>query len=161
MGEGKTKKLAKRNSAQKILKALQGEKAGDLPSQKLNSLCSDLEGLTIDMDTSNVAGDPEVFRKTFQNLNSPAVQELNRACLYTPEMHCKLRGLLVLVAEENNLQLIECPLEERSATGQFMFLLEITTIPVSVSTGRGETMEQAETDAIAGALEYLKQIYKS
>lgn len=159
VGEGSSKKMAKRRAAQKILKVLKSQAEEDL-SQRFLGLYADMKDLTLDKMTPSYEQEQDQFRRNLRAHNSPSVQELTRSCIHSPEMQGKLRGLLERISEENNLRVIECPLEERSASGQFLFMLEITTLPVCVCTGRGETREQAEADAIVSSLDYLKLIMK-
>lgn len=159
VGEGSSKKMAKRRAAQKILKLMKSQAEEDIGNRFLG-MFSDMKNLTLDKMTPSAEQEQEKFRRNMRALNSPAFQELTRACLHTPEMRTKLKGLLQRISEENGFRLIECPLEERSSTGKYLFMLEMTTVPIGVCTGRGDSLEEAETDAIIGSLDFLKMMTK-
>lgn len=146
-------------AAQKILKLLKSQQEEDLENRFLN-MFSDMKDLTLEQMTPTEEQEQEQFQRNMRTLNSPAVQELSAACLHKPEMRSKLRGLLERISVENSFRLIECPLEERSSTGKYLFLMEMTTNPTGVCTGRGDTMEEAETDAIIVALDFIRLMIK-
>lgn len=159
VGEGSSKKMAKRRAAQKILKLLKSQAEEEIGNQFLN-MFSGLKDLTLDKMTPNAEQEQEKFKRNMKALNSPAIQELSKTCLHTPEMRSKLRDLLNRISEENAFRLIECPLEERSSTGKYLFMMEMTTVPIGVCTGRGDSREEAETDAIITSLDFLKMMMK-
>lgn len=160
VGEGSSKKVAKRRAAQKILKLLKSQEDKELDSLFMKQFANDLKDLTLEKMTPNVEQEQEKFRRAMRSNNTPAVQDLKSRCIHSPEMRNQLKDLLKRVSEENAFRLIECPLEEKSSTGKCMFMLEMTTVPIGVCTGRGETMEEAEIDAILGSLDFIKLIVK-
>lgn len=159
IGEGSSKKMAKRKAAQKILKKLQSQAQEEF-SKRFVDIYSDLKDLTLDSMTPNAEQEQEKFRRQMKELNSPAMQEVIRTCIHTPEVHGKLKEMLERVASENHFKLIPCPLDEKSITGEHMFLMEMTTNPILVCQGKGPTIEEAETEAIINALDFLKWMMK-
>lgn len=76
VGEGSSKKMAKRRAAQKILKLLrsQAEKEfGDLFLDRFK----DIKDLPIEKMTPSSEHEQEQFRRTMKANNTPALQELN------------------------------------------------------------------------------------
>lgn len=68
--------------------------------------------------------------------------------------------MLNQIAEENNFNVIKVPIEEKSISGQHMFIIELATCPIVVCQGKGDSESEAEMGAIIATLEYLKILTK-
>lgn len=159
IGEGSSKKMAKRRAAQKILKQLKSQAEEEIGNRFMN-MYSDMKDLTLEKMNQSAEQEQERFKQSLKSMNTAAMQELLKGCLHKPEMRPKLRGLLDRVSEENNFRVIDCPLEERSETGRYMHMIEMTTVPIMVANGRGDSKEEAEIDAIITSLQFLKLMVK-
>lgn len=158
VGEGSSKKVAKRRAAQKILRLLKSkveEDIGNMMVQQFADVGNNLEKMTLADQQEQ-----EQFRRAMQANNSAVMQEFKKRCLHTPDTRDKLKDLLQRIADDNKFQLIKCPNEERSVSGQFTYLIEMTTKPTGVVMAHGDTEEEAELNATVAALDYLKLMSK-
>lgn len=154
-GEGRLSKLAKQAAAQKILDLITNGAELEKANRFLSTI-SDLQDLAVDTIPALQVDTEE--EDHHQKLIGPAMQELQRTSVYAIDDKVTLKGLLERIAKEQSFQLIECQMDQQSITGNFIFLLEMTTLPISmIFTGRGRTRDQAEVDAIATSLQYWKR----
>lgn len=72
------------------------------------------------------------------------------------ERYAKLKSLLMRVGEENGFQVVTTPMEKKSTMGKYHCTVEITTNPIVIGQGNGETAEEAEHNAIITILDFIK-----
>ncbi|XP_026842959.1 interferon-inducible double-stranded RNA-dependent protein kinase activator A homolog isoform X4 [Drosophila persimilis] len=68
--------------------------------------------------------------------------------------------LLTDIAAENQFEVTYVDIEEKTFTGQFQCLVQLSTLPVGVCHGTGPTAREAQRHAAQNALEYLKIMTK-
>ncbi|XP_048522470.1 interferon-inducible double-stranded RNA-dependent protein kinase activator A homolog isoform X4 [Dendroctonus ponderosae] len=62
------------------------------------------------------------------------------------------------IAVEQNFEVTYVNIEEKSITGKWQCLVQLSTLPVAVCYGSGQTSKEAHADAAHNALQYLKII---
>ncbi|XP_017105530.2 protein Loquacious isoform X2 [Drosophila bipectinata] len=84
--------------------------------------------------------------------------EGEKTCLKSAKMdYIKLLGE---IATENQFEVTYVDIEEKTYTGQFQCLVQLSTLPVGVCHGTGPTAVDAQRHAAQNALEYLKIMTK-
>ncbi|XP_026470194.1 interferon-inducible double-stranded RNA-dependent protein kinase activator A homolog isoform X2 [Ctenocephalides felis] len=116
VGQGKSKKLAKRQAAHKMWQTLQ--------DAKLDSELGDEENTKLNIPDFNF------------------VQFLQE------------------IASEQQFEVTYVDIEERSHKGRCQCLVQLSTLPVAVCHGSGNTSKDAQASAAQNALEYLKIMTK-
>ncbi|XP_020298603.1 interferon-inducible double-stranded RNA-dependent protein kinase activator A homolog isoform X4 [Pseudomyrmex gracilis] len=117
VGQGKSKKVAKRHAAHKMWQALH-----DMNNQTPN----------VDEDENTCFNDGDVNLVQF-------LQE---------------------IASEQQFEVTYVDIEEKSISGKFQCLVQLSTLPVAVCYGCGVTSKDAQASAAQNALEYLKIMTK-
>lgn len=109
----------------------------------------------------------------FQILFSVHIQKMRRAscncwycflilqntCLNDPKVDFK--QFLQDIAAEQKFEVTYVDIEEKSYSGQYQCLVQLSTLPVAVCQGSGNTIDIAKMSAARNALEYLKIMTKS
>ncbi|KAA0189583.1 hypothetical protein HAZT_HAZT001844 [Hyalella azteca] len=169
-GGGKSKKLAKRQAAFCMLQKLQdmpqdyqnnsalNDDDDDL-AQKLALRYSNLKDTKVKSLTNADSRKVSQFHKSLkqkggQNLKDLQVTSLSMSGVDFVQM-------LQNISEEVGLVVTYVGVEERSFSGEYQCLLQLSTLPVVVCFGTGATPEDAESSAAHNALEYLKIMTKS
>ncbi|XP_018015660.1 RISC-loading complex subunit tarbp2 [Hyalella azteca] len=170
IGGGKSKKLAKRQAAFCMLQKLQdmpqdyqnnsalNDDDDDL-AQKLALRYSNLKDTKVKSLTNADSRKVSQFHKSLkqkggQNLKDLQVTSLSMSGVDFVQM-------LQNISEEVGLVVTYVGVEERSFSGEYQCLLQLSTLPVVVCFGTGATPEDAESSAAHNALEYLKIMTKS
>ncbi|XP_044755761.1 interferon-inducible double-stranded RNA-dependent protein kinase activator A homolog isoform X3 [Coccinella septempunctata] len=131
IGTGKSKKLAKRMAAHKMWQALQ-----DLPQEGSNS--------TLEEDN---------------NLKQrPGAKLLELAAYPLSDKGLDCISFLSEIANEQEFEVTYVDIEEKTHSGKYQCLLQLSTLPVAVCYGCGSTVKDAQCKAAKNALEYLKII---
>lgn len=160
-GVGKSKKIAKREAAQNMLKYLETvpievmDKKGDDIDEKGES-----NGLKQTHDSSFFT--PQVLKKiqhyhtlfaqknkghllgTFLSMRS-VQQEIEDPCEFLEEL-----------GYEMNFTVSFVPIEEKSKSNTFQSLVQLTTSPVTVFCGSGLNLEDAKLEGVYKAFDFLK-----
>lgn len=64
------------------------------------------------------------------------------------------------IATEQQFEVTYVDIEEKTYSGQFQCLVQLSTLPVAVCQGSGNNSKMAQTNAARNALEYLKIMTK-
>lgn len=64
------------------------------------------------------------------------------------------------IATEQQFEVTYVDIEEKTFSGNFQCLVQLSTLPVAVCQGSGKTSKAAQTNAARNALEYLKIMTK-
>lgn len=64
------------------------------------------------------------------------------------------------IAAEHQFEVTYVDIEEKTYSGRCQCLVQLSTLPVAVCQGSGQTSKDAQTDAAKNALEYLKIMTK-
>ncbi|XP_035778106.1 interferon-inducible double-stranded RNA-dependent protein kinase activator A homolog isoform X2 [Anopheles albimanus] len=125
VGEGKSKKVAKRQAAQKMWQRLQ-----DQPLEQNHVM------QLVDED-----GNEE-----HTNLSDGTIDFIL---------------LLERIANEQRFEVTYVDIDEKTHSGQYQCLVQLSTMPVAVCHGAGPTVRDAQLQAARNSLEYLKIMTKS
>uniref|UniRef100_A0AAG5DFB7 DRBM domain-containing protein n=1 Tax=Anopheles atroparvus TaxID=41427 RepID=A0AAG5DFB7_ANOAO len=125
VGEGKSKKIAKRLAAQKMWQRLQDQPLE--PNQVMQLLDDD--------------GNEEQTSLSDRNINFAV--------------------LLGEIAQEQRFEVTYVDIDEKTHSGMYQCLVQLSTLPVAVCHGTGKTIVEAQMHAARNSLEYLKIMTKS
>lgn len=125
VGKGKSKKIAKRQAAQRMWQRLQDQPLE--PNQIIQMLDEE--------------GNEEVTC-----LNDKSVDFVQ---------------MLHDIASEQRFEVTYVDIDEKTLTGRFQCLVQLSTLPVAVCHGSGTTAKEAQTAAARNSLEYLKIMTKT
>nr|NP_001285894.1 loquacious, isoform F [Drosophila melanogaster]AHN54408.1 loquacious, isoform F [Drosophila melanogaster] len=169
MGKGKSKKIAKRLAAHRMWMRLQET---PIDSGKISdSICGELEGeprssenyygelkdISVPTLTTQHSNKVSQFHKTLKNATGKKLLKL-QTCLKNNKIdYIKLLGE---IATENQFEVTYVDIEEKTFSGQFQCLVQLSTLPVGVCHGSGPTAADAQRHAAQNALEYLKIMTK-
>lgn len=143
VGVGKSKKLAKRQAAYKMMQKLK-----DTP-----------------IDQSQILGedDDDIAQKLaarYSGLKDSKVMSLtandSRKNISLGSVNMNFIQMLEDIAQETHFVLTYIDIDEKTITGMFQCLLQLSTMPVAVCYGSGNTIKEAQSEAAHNALEYLK-----
>jgi len=172
-GSGRSKKIAKREAAEKLLKFLdkmppeaQRENIGiseedelaetggseAIVQQPFAELDEHLSNLAI---TENTAVIRSVAEEEKCGMKKLAELDLTKETAGAKHVH-----LLKLIGEEENWEHEFYPLPRRSKSGDYQCLVQLNAMPVGVCYGRGASADEAKESAAYNALEYLKLMTK-
>ncbi|XP_052851417.1 interferon-inducible double-stranded RNA-dependent protein kinase activator A homolog isoform X2 [Drosophila gunungcola] len=169
MGKGKSKKIAKRLAAHRMWMRLQET---PIDSAKISdSICGELEGeprssenyygelkdISVPTLTTQHSNKVSQFHKTLKNATGKKLLKLQTCLKSTKIDYIKLLGE---IATENQFEVTYVDIEEKTFTGQFQCLVQLSTLPVGVCHGSGPTAADAQRHAAQNALEYLKIMTK-
>ncbi|GBM59659.1 Interferon-inducible double-stranded RNA-dependent protein kinase activator A A [Araneus ventricosus] len=164
-GEGKSKRLAKRQAAENMLNRL---KALNIISEDEEEAAKKFEDLKIydkddpDNCQSNLqktySKNVLKFLKDLKTSTSSCLQALQEIDVMDPQLDCP--KLLQNVATEQNFEIIYIPIEQRGKNGECHCLLQITSLPVAVCFGTAATKEEAIISSARNALNFIQLMCK-
>lgn len=171
-GSGTSKKDAKRNAASALLTKLKSMgnelNVGNIvPSNGNNSIGDVEEELELAKNVANMKVETltqkhskvlQDFYKKLQDSGKSKLLALHRSTLREPNFDYV--RLLAELGQEQNFEITYVDIEERSATGELQCLVQLSTLPVAVCYGTGQTQANANNDAARHALNYLKLMTK-
>lgn len=173
IGSGKSKKLAKRQAAHKMWEKLQDSPVepnnarmgfnedDDEISQRVSNVASRFAGLK---DSKFYTMTPMLnvkvsqFHKNIKCSTGPKLDELKTQPLNQPNFDYV--KFLQEIAAEQEIEVSYIDIEEKSMTGKFQCLIQLSTLPVAVCYGCGHTSKEAQSAAAQNTLEYLKILSK-
>ncbi|XP_070496389.1 protein Loquacious isoform X3 [Chironomus tepperi] len=124
VGTGKSKKIAKRQAAQKMWERLQNQ--------------------TLDQT--------EVIQACIDDAND------ENTCLNAKDVNYVV--FLQEIATEHQFEVTYVDIEEKTNSGRYQCLVQLSTLPVAVCQGAGANSKDAQSNAAKNALEYLKIMSK-
>ncbi|XP_072435229.1 interferon-inducible double-stranded RNA-dependent protein kinase activator A homolog A-like isoform X2 [Chiloscyllium punctatum] len=153
-GCGTSKKLAKRNAAEKMITKLQSFPASWKQEDEYNN-----------DDVSLIPGDewngprgkiPVISCDLLRNSSGEKINQLKRSPLSIP--NTDYTQMLGEVMDEQGFDISYLDIDELTVNGQYQCLAELSTRPVTVCHGTGISRGNAHNDAAHNALQYLKII---
>uniref|UniRef100_A0A182SZU0 DRBM domain-containing protein n=1 Tax=Anopheles maculatus TaxID=74869 RepID=A0A182SZU0_9DIPT len=173
VGEGKSKKIAKRQAAQKMWQRLQDQ---PLESNQMMALLDEdgneelrpsgfagryagLKDVCIPILTKSQSQKVSQFHKALKSRTGKVLQQLQRISLYDRSIN--YTQLLDEIANEQGFDVTYVNIDEKSANNEFQCLVQLSTMPVAVCHGSGLTIQEAHAYAARNSLEYLKIMSKS
>uniref|UniRef100_A0A8D9BDV0 Interferon-inducible double-stranded RNA-dependent protein kinase activator A homolog A n=1 Tax=Cacopsylla melanoneura TaxID=428564 RepID=A0A8D9BDV0_9HEMI len=169
-GTAKTKKLAKREAAKRLLVVLKNVPVHPVDYKKLydetvaqsNNLEKELSHLK---EASYVKMTPQQSKKIAQfhqklkNNKGPKLdalkQNISNMKGFDPVQY------LHEISQEQRFEITFVEIEDKSLAGQFQALVQLATYPVAVCHGQGKTHQEAKTMAAHNAVEYLRLMTKT
>ncbi|KAG5674542.1 hypothetical protein PVAND_004502 [Polypedilum vanderplanki] len=124
VGTGKSKKVAKRQAAQRMWERLQNQ--------------------SLDQN--------EIVQSCIDEAND------ENMCLNTKDVNYV--AFLHEIATEHQFEVTYVEIEEKSLSGRYQCLVQLSTLPVAVCQGSGANSKEAQSSAAKAALEYLKIMTK-
>ncbi|KAL4655784.1 RISC-loading complex subunit TARBP2 [Arapaima gigas] len=154
IGDGTSKKLAKRNAAAKMLSRIH-----DVPVDLRTSHEAETEDDTFAMHMGSrlEGGKGKGFGCTWDSLrNSAGEKILQLRSQPLGEPNSDFCSLLHELSEEQRFDVSYLDLEERSLSGLYQCLVELSTQPITVCHGFAHSLDAARASAARNALQYLK-----
>ncbi|KAH1017962.1 interferon-inducible double-stranded RNA-dependent protein kinase activator A homolog isoform X2 [Dendroctonus ponderosae] len=169
VGTGKSKKLAKRVAAHKMWQSIQDgppegnaypgfeteeDLAGKLSNVSLRY--SGLKDSKISYLSTQESQKVSQFHKALKQSAGKKLNDLQNVNLASSDFN--VVQFLKEIAVEQNFEVTYVNIEEKSITGKWQCLVQLSTLPVAVCYGSGQTSKEAHADAAHNALQYLKII---
>ncbi|XP_049279556.1 RISC-loading complex subunit tarbp2 isoform X1 [Anopheles funestus] len=165
VGEGKSKKVAKRQAAQKMWQRLQDQPME--PNQLLDEDGNEevnlhryagLKDVCTPTLTTNQSQKVSQYHKMLKSRTGENLQELQYLNIYDPDQDCI--DILAIIAKEQRFEVTYVNIDEKSLSDEFQCLVQLSTMPVAVCYGSGLTIQEANMRAAQNSLEYLKILTK-
>ncbi|XP_076244295.1 protein Loquacious-like isoform X1 [Calliopsis andreniformis] len=167
VGQGKSKKVAKRHAAHKMWQALHDMNTENpnvdedevlQRNANVSARYADLKGSKISTLTSIHSLKVSQFHKSLKSSTGVKLFELQNTCLNDGDVN--LVQFLQEIASEQQFEVTYVDIEEKSISGKCQCLVQLSTLPVAVCYGCGVTSKDAQASAAQNALEYLKIMTK-
>ncbi|XP_054713955.1 RISC-loading complex subunit tarbp2-like [Uloborus diversus] len=164
-GEGKSKRLAKRQAADNMLKRLKALKYISDDEEEAAKKFEDLK-IYEKEDPENKQTNLQKtysknvlkFLKDLKTSTSSFLQALQDVDLMDQNLDCL--KLLQNIATEQNFDIIYIPIEQRGKNGEYHCLLQITSLPVAVCFGSATTRDEAKINSARNALNFIQLMCK-
>ncbi|XP_077515112.1 protein Loquacious-like isoform X2 [Amblyomma americanum] len=179
MGKGKSKRLAKRQAAKKMIELIKNVQNGLLNGEddKFGELGSGPGGLgpcsTVLQEAKCYMGLKEQNISALTPRHSQQVGQLLRQLQASDGIRLAglqgtslstagldYVGLLREIADEQSFEVTYVPIDELSPDGKHQCLVQLTSLPLAVCFGTADTPDQAQVAAARSALQYLKIMTK-
>lgn len=174
VGQGKSKKIAKRIAAQKMYNYLDDnppnkeevnqsfhEEGNEEMEQRVTNILGrykDLKDANIPALTNQHSYKVSQFHKTMKANPGEKLTKLQLACLNDETLnHVQF---LQDIALEHHFEVTYVDIDEKTYAGNYQFLVQLSTLPVAVCHGSGRSLITAQSNAARNALEYLKIMTK-
>ncbi|XP_015911790.1 protein Loquacious [Parasteatoda tepidariorum] len=164
-GEGKSKRLAKRQAADNMLKRLTELKVISPDEEEAVKKFEELkiyEKEDPDSCQTNLqktySKNVLKFLKDLKTSNSSFLLALQDIDLLDPNLDCT--KLLQNIAAEQNFDVHYIPIEQQGKNGDFHCLVQITSLPVAVCFGTAATKEDAKVNSARNALNFIQLMCK-
>lgn len=175
IGAGKSKKLAKRQAANKMIQKLRATPLeneenyhnvdDDELAQGMSQRYATIKETTFKSMNSSNSQQISRFHKNLKSLQGEQISKLSQGEEITQllddlslNQETKLESISFLneIGKEQNFEVTFVDIEEISKKGKFQCLVQLSTQPVAVCFGEGSSLEEAQESAAVNALEYLK-----
>lgn len=185
MGKGKSKRLAKRQAAHKMILLIEGVQNGEVNGEAdkfgepglagglVGGAGLGLLGGSVLQEAKCYMGLKEQNINTLTPRHSQQVGQLLRQLQASDGLRLvslqatslstaglDYVGLLREIADEQSFEVTYVPIEELSTDGKHQCLVQLTSLPLAVCFGTAESPEQARAAAARSALQYLKIMTK-
>lgn len=168
VGNGKSKKIAKRNAAHKMWQKLK-----DIPiDQSMVIQLTDEDGNDVKVPVTHYSDLKDAKIATLTNQHSYKVSQFHKQLKGTyGKSLAKLQNtclgqdinyvqFLQEIASEHQFEVTYVDIEEKTVSGKWQCLVQLSTLPVAVCHGSGPNPQDAQANAARNALEYLKIMTK-
>ncbi|XP_015435571.1 PREDICTED: RISC-loading complex subunit tarbp2-like isoform X2 [Dufourea novaeangliae] len=167
VGQGNSKKVAKRHAAHKMWRALHDVNSENpnldedevlQRNANVSARYADLKGSKISTLTTIHSLKVSQFHKSLKSSTGVKLFELQNTCLNEGDIN--LVQFLQEISSEQQFEVTYVDIEEKSISGKCQCLVQLSTLPVAVCYGCGVTSKDAQASAAQNALEYLKIMTK-
>ncbi|XP_035223630.1 interferon-inducible double-stranded RNA-dependent protein kinase activator A homolog isoform X1 [Stegodyphus dumicola] len=160
-GEGKSKRLAKRQAADNMLKRLKALKVVSDEEEEAAKKYEDIRVFAKEDPDNKISNLQKTysknvlkFLKDLKTSTSSFLHALQDVDLMDQNLDCL--KLLQNIATEQNFEIIYIPIEQRGKNGDYHCLLQITSLPVAVCFGSANTREDAKINSARNALNFIQ-----
>ncbi|XP_052893222.1 RISC-loading complex subunit tarbp2 [Anopheles moucheti] len=162
VGEGKSKKVAKRQAAQKMWQRLQDQpwepsQLDEDGNEEIHRYQGVKDGCTPTLTTSQ-SQKVSQFHKALKSRTGENLQQLQSLNMHDREQH--FVDILDEIAKEQRFEVTYVDIDEKSFNGKYQCLVQLSTMPVAVCYGSGITVPEAHARAAQHSLEYLRIMTK-
>lgn len=171
IGKGKSKKVAKRLAAHKMWTRLQenpldqnqitqilDEDGNEENRATILKRYADLKDAHVPTLTHQHSCKVAQFHKTLKATSGDSLKQLQTTCLNDDDVN--FVQFLQQIAGEHQFEVTYVDIEEKTYSGRYQCLVQLSTLPVAVCQGSGLTSTEAQSNAAQNALEYLKIMTK-
>ncbi|XP_058817626.1 interferon-inducible double-stranded RNA-dependent protein kinase activator A homolog isoform X1 [Topomyia yanbarensis] len=173
VGKGKSKKIAKRQAAQRmwqrlqdqplepnqIMQMLDEEGNEELKAATISGRYSGLKDARISSLTTGHGQKVSQFHKGLKSRCGETLRKLQVTCLN--DRTVDFVQMLHDIASEQRFEVTYVDIDEKTMSGRFQCLVQLSTLPVAVCHGSGATAKDAQSMAARNSLEYLKIMTKT
>lgn len=178
VGLGKSKKIAKRMAAHKMWsrlvevtpqdaagaaagdELLAGERSGVEDAHRaIAAHFADLKETSIPVLTNQTSFKVSQFHRAMKASTGPRLGMLQQTCLSQRQLN--FVQFLHEIAVEHQFEVTYVDIDERAFSGQLQCFVQLSTMPVAVLAGQGDTHQEAQMQAAHNALQYLKIMTKT
>ncbi|XP_062546654.1 interferon-inducible double-stranded RNA-dependent protein kinase activator A homolog isoform X1 [Armigeres subalbatus] len=173
VGKGKSKKIAKRQAAQRmwqrlqdqplepnqIIQMLDEEGNEELKAASISGRFAGLKDARIPSLTTGHGQKVSQFHKALKARSGESLRQLQFTCL--ADRSIDFVQMLHEIASEQRFEVTYVDIDEKTLTDRFQCLVQLSTLPVAVCHGSGNTAKEAQTAAARNSLEYLKIMTKT
>lgn len=173
VGKGKSKKIAKRQAAQRmwqrlqdqplepnqIIQMLDEEGNEELKAASISGRYAGLKDVRIPSLTTGHGQKVSQFHKGLKARSGETLRRLQNTCLNDKSVDYV--QMLHDIATEQRFEVTYVDIDEKTLSGRFQCLVQLSTLPVAVCHGSGATAKEAQAAAARNSLEYLKIMTKT
>lgn len=173
VGKGKSKKIAKRQAAQRmwqrlqdqplepnqIIQMLDEEGNEELKAASISGRYAGLKDVRIPSLTTGHGQKVSQFHKSLKARSGESLRRLQNTCLNDKSVDYV--QMLHDIATEQRFEVTYVDIDEKTLSGRFQCLVQLSTLPVAVCHGSGATAKEAQAAAARNSLEYLKIMTKT
>ncbi|EDS43579.1 tar RNA binding protein [Culex quinquefasciatus] len=173
VGKGKSKKIAKRQAAQRmwqrlqdqplepnqIIQMLDEEGNEELKAASISGRYAGLKDVRIPSLTTGHGQKVSQFHKALKSRSGESLRRLQNTCLNDKSVD--FVQMLHDIATEQRFEVTYVDIDEKTLSGRFQCLVQLSTLPVAVCHGSGATAKEAQAAAARNSLEYLKIMTKT
>ncbi|XP_053697789.1 interferon-inducible double-stranded RNA-dependent protein kinase activator A homolog isoform X2 [Sabethes cyaneus] len=173
VGKGKSKKIAKRQAAQRmwqrlqeqplepnqIVQMLDEEGNEELKAATITGRYTGLKDARIASLTTGHGQKVSQFHKSLKARTGKTLSKLQVTCLNNHNVD--FVQMLHEIATEQRFEVTYVDIDEKTIRGHFQCLVQLSTLPVAVCHGSGSSAKNAQANAARNSLEYLKIMTKT
>lgn len=173
VGKGKSKKIAKRQAAQRmwqrlqdqplepnqIIQMLDEEGNEELKAASISGRYAGLKDVRIPSLTTGHGQKVSQFHKALKSRSGESLRRLQNTCLNDKSVD--FVQMLHDIATEQRFEVTYVDIDEKTLSGRFQCLVQLSTLPVAVCHGSGATAKEAQAAAARNSLGYLKIMTKT
>jgi RISC-loading complex subunit TARBP2 len=165
VGAGKSKKLAKRQAANKMIQRLRDQPVADedafqhIDDDMLAQGLAHVKEASLKSSSSH-SQQVSRFHRNLKGSEGEVLERLHGLDLAATDLATEHVTLLQEMADEQKFEVTYVDIEEVAKSGRYQCLVQLSTLPVAVCFGDGEDSVAAQQAAAQNALDYLQIMVK-